>query len=1324
MLDREGALVPCGVAGELFVGGLGVARGYLGRPELTAERFVPDPFSGCPPGGPGARAYRTGDLARYRADGSLDFLGRIDEQVKVRGVRVEPGEVAAALLAHPEVREAVVLVREAPPGQPRLVAYAVLDRTDPTDRSDLRPVLAAWLRDRLPQHMIPSAFVLLDALPLTTNGKIDRAALPVPEREVRAEGEAPRTPVEELLAGIWSEVLGCASVGREEGFFDLGGHSLLATRVVSRIRGVLGVDLPLRALFEAPTVAGLARAVEAGRGAALPPALVPVPRDPAQPGLPLSFAQQRLWVIDQLEPESAAYNVPIGLRLRGALEPALLARIFAEVVRRHEVLRTTFAERADRPVQIVAPPESARPELPLVDLSHLPEPEREAAARALAGAEGARPFDLRRGPLLRRLLVRLGARDHLLLVTLHHIVSDGWSVGILVREVAALHGAFSQGRPSPLPELPVQYADFAVWQRQWLRGAVLEEQLAAWRRRLAGAPQVLDLPTDRPRPTAQTFHGARRPVVLPAGLTAAVREVSRREGATPFMTLLAAWAAVLGRHAGQDDLLVGAPVAGRNRQETEGLIGFFVNTLVLRADLTGAPPFAEVLRRVREEALEAFTRQDLPFERLVEEVVAQRDLARSPLIQVLFSLEQNVAEERLEIPGLALAALADEGRSALFELVLSLDEGPEGIAGTLEHNTDLFDGATAERLAARFMVLLEGALADPGRALPDLPLLLPAELEQVLWEWNDTRREYPRQASLPELFAAVAREHPEAPAIVGADGTVWTYRRLDAASSRLARHLQGLGVGPESAVGISMERSAELILGTLAIVKAGGAYVPLDASYPDERLAFMLADTGARVVLVHAATRERMAALGSALVEVGKDGKDNKDSKERESPVPLQSLQSSMSLGGGEHHLAYVIYTSGSTGRPKGVAVPHQAVVRLVRETDYVQLGRGDRVAHLSNTSFDAATFEIWGALLNGAALVVVPREVALAPAELADLLRRQRVTAVFLTTALFNQVARHAPGAFDTVRQVLFGGEAVDPGMVARALEQAGPERLLHVYGPTESTTFAAWHLLREVPPGAATLPIGLPLANTTLYVLDRWQRPVPPGVIGELLIGGDGLARGYLNRPELTAERFIPDEWARGGRLYRTGDLVRRRTDGSIEFVGRVDHQVKIRGFRIEPGEIEAVLRTHPDVREAVVLPLPDAAGGRRLVAWVAGRPASDLRAWLQERLPGYMVPSAFVPLEALPLTPNGKVDRRALPAPETARSAADSPAAMSTLEELLAGIWAEVLGIERVGLHDDFFALGGHSLVATQVMSRIRSVLGVELPLRRLFESPTVA
>jgi amino acid adenylation domain-containing protein len=1038
-------------------------------------------------------------------------------------------------------------------------------------------------------------------------------------------------------------------------------------------------------------------------------AWTPIERASVEPGSawPLSFSQERLWVLELMDPGSPAYHIPAALRLSGRLDAAALAASLTEIVRRHSVLRSVFADLDGAPVQIVGPAEPAP--LPGIDLTALPAPARETEALRLSRDFARLPFDFTRGPMLRALLVRFAAEEHAAFFAMHHIASDGWSMGVLIREVSALYSAFCAGRPSPLPELPIQYLDYARWQRSWLTEETLERELTYWREALAGIP-VLQLPTDRPRPPFQTFRGATRRFTVPATTMAALQGLVQRQGGTLFMALLAAFAVLLQRHSDQDDIAIGSPTANRTRPQLEGLIGFFVNTIVLRTDLSAAPSFESLLAQMRRTTVAAFAHQELPFEKVVYELQPERNLAVSPLFQVMLAL-QNAPKESLTLPGLTLRPFATETGTAKFDLTLSMVESVDGLAGSLEYNTDLFDGTTVDRLLAHFGALLAEALENPGLAVTDLTLLLPGERHQLLAEWNDTWTSYPRDASLPELFAEVARRWPEAPALITPAGEAWSYRRLDVASNRLAHRLRGLGVGREERVGICMARSPELILSTLAILKAGGAYVPLDPAYPDDRLAFLLEDSGARTVLVHAETRERLDGLAPSTLLVDETGSGVEDDA---SPFSLRMPAES---------LAYVIYTSGSTGRPKGVAVPHRAVVRLVRETNYVCLGPGDRTGHAANISFDAATYEIWGALLTGAAVVVIPREVVLVADDLRRWLREREVTSLFLTSALFARMARELPDAFATLRELMTGGEAMDLAAARAVLAGGPPRRLLNVYGPTESTTFASWHPIREVAP-AGSVPIGRPLANTTFYVLDR-MHAVPSGAAGELCLGGDGLARGYLGRPELTAERFVPHPWGDGERLYRTGDLVRRRPDGAVEFLGRLDHQVKIRGFRIEPGEIEAALALQPDVAACAVVVREDASGDRRLVAYVVlDRPDSQpaLASWLRERLPEFMIPSAFVVLDALPLTPNGKLDRKALPAPEPA--AQDGTAPSTPAEELLAGIWAEVLGLARVGVHDNFFDLGGHSLLAMRVASRVRAVFGVELPLRRLFAAPTVA
>jgi len=1035
----------------------------------------------------------------------------------------------------------------------------------------------------------------------------------------------------------------------------------------------------------------------------------------------LSFAQQRLWFLDQFEPGSHLYNIPIAVRLAGQLDAAALEQSLNEIVRRHEALRTTFATVNDSPVQMIATTLSVA--LPLVDLSELPEAGREAEARQLATEEAQRPFDLARGPLFRASLLRLNDKDHALLVTMHHIVSDGWSLSVFMRELTALYEAFSKHQPSPLAELPIQYADYAVWQREWLSGEVLREHLSYWKQQLAGAPTVLELPTDRPHPAVQSFRGAHQSLTVSKTVGEELKALSQHEGATLFMTMLAAFQILLSRYTNQEDIVVGSPIAGRNRAETEGLIGYFINMLALRTDLSGDPTFRKLLGRVREVALGAYAHQDLPFEKLVEELQSERDIGRHPVFQVMFAV-QNAPQQAPELSKLALRQLELEGDSGIakFDLALFVIEAAEGLRAVVEYSTDLFEAETITRMLGHFEQLLTGIVADPDQRLSKLPLMTEAERHQLLVEWNITTTDYTRDKCIHELFEAQVECTPEAVAVVFEDRQL-TYRELNRRANQLAHYLRKHGVGPEVLVGIMMERSPEMVVGLLGILKAGGAYVPLDTAYPQERLSFMLKDANVRVLMTQEELIARLPEHEAKVVCLGKDWELIAQESE-ENPVS----------GAMAENLAYVIYTSGSTGIPKGVCVPHVAINRLILNTNYVELGPSDRVAQVSNSSFDAATFEIWGALLQGAQLVGISRDVTLSPRDFATQIRKQNISAMFLTTALFNQLAGQVPGIFNSVRHLLFGGEAVDPRWVKEVLKGSPPERLLHVYGPTESTTFTSWYLVQDVPEGAATIPIGRPISNTQIYLLDRYLNPVPIGVRGELHIGGDGLARGYLNRPELTAERFIPDPFSAepGARLYKTGDLARYLPDGNIEFLGRLDQQVKVRGHRIELGEIEAVLGLHAGVREAVVVAREDVPGDKRLVAYLVvaqeqrAPSTGELRSYLKQKLPEYMVPQAFVMLDALPLTPNGKVDRRALPAPDEARPelAQQYVAPRNAVEEVVADIWAEVLKVEQVGIHDNFFELGGHSLLATQVISRVRRAVQVELPLRALFEDPTVA
>jgi amino acid adenylation domain-containing protein len=1316
VLDPLHHPLPLGVPGELALGGDGLAQGYHRRPDLTAERFIPDPASVHP----GARLYRTGDSVRRLPDGSLEFLGRLDRQAKLRGFRIEPGEIEAAICRQPGAQAAVVIVAEVEPGDRRLVAYVEADPAAPVDLAELRRRLAA----SLPDYMVPAAFVPLARLPLDGNGKIDRRALPAVawERPAGTAYRAPRTALEGVVAAVWEQVLRVPRAGVDDDFFALGGHSLLATEVVSRLRRALAVELPVRCLFEAPTIAELAPEIERRMGFERgfePPPLVRLERPPGEARLPLSFAQQRLWLLDQLAPGGAEYNIPLAIALGGRLSVPALAASLAALAARHETLATTFGQVHGEPFQRLPASRQPAPALPVVDLGALADrawPE----ARRRAQQEAARPFDLERGPVWRALLVRLDGHRHLLVLTIHHIAADGWSMDVLQRELAELYVAHAAGRAAVLPELPVRYADYAQWQRRWLRGMALAGEIAWWRQRLAGLPAVLPLPADRPRPPVESHRGARRPVTVEPALAAALVSLGRRQGATLFMVLLAAFDAVLSQATGEPRLAVGTPIAGRTQVDLYELIGFFVNTLVLAADLGGNPPFVELLAQVRETALEAHAHQDLPFEKLVEELEPARSLAHSPLFQVMFAL-QNLSRTALTVAGLTLERADVGAPAAKFDLTLALGETGAGmaggLAGALEYAADLFDPATMERLRGRLLALLAAVAERPEARLADLAVLPAAERHQLLVEWNEWG-EAPAPPSsiacLHELLAAQAARTPGAPA-VECGGEQLSYRDLDRLAARLACRLRAAGVGPEATVAVLMDRSLELVVALAGILAAGGAYVPLDPAWPRERLELMLADCGAAVLLTQEWLADRLDAAGRTVIclDASWEGLDAAGGEERGGSGPAADPR----------QLAYVIYTSGSTGRPKGVAVTHASAAALLAwAAAAFSAAEVERVLAATSICFDLSVFEIFMPLSRGGTVVLVDSVLDLLT------LTGEAVTLIDTVPSAVAELVGVA-GLPPTVRTVNLAGEPIPPGLVAQIHAQPGVSRLLNLYGPTESTVYATW---AEVAPGDTAAVIGRPIPGTRAVVLDAAGSPVPLGVAGELCVGGRGLARGYFRAPAATAERFLPDpEAARrgepGARLYRTGDVVRHLPDGRLHFLGRADDQVKVRGFRIELGEVAAALAAHPGVRQAAVVARGETSGERRLVAYVVadaaaggGPPAAaELRGFLRDRLPDYMVPAAFVPLPAIPLTPNGKLDRRALPEPE--RAAAVAP---RDLQELaLARLWEEILDVRPVGVSDDFFELGGHSLLAVRLMVRIRERFRRELPLASLFRARTI-
>jgi amino acid adenylation domain-containing protein len=1310
ILDEQLRPVPSGVTGELFIGGEGLASGYCNSPELTSERFI------TIDGGSGPeRVYKTGDHARFTAERQIEFLGRVDDMVKLRGFRIQLSEIEAALCRHPAINQAIVQSAAYGDREPRLVAYFMAAK----GREVTAGQLIKFLQQTLPEYMIPSAFVRLEAFPLTPSGKVDRKSLPLPGTARPALSEAfvaPRTALEEKIAGVWREVLHLDEVGVNDNFFDLGGHSLHAMQVMGRLRDLLSVELPVSDLFEAPTVAGLANAIEANASQPAAHTAPVLPAERREPP-PLSFAQQRLWFLHQLEPEAPLYNLPQAIHLTGRLNLGALQRSFQEILVRHEVLRTTYQLYQGQPVQVIAP--AAQVAVPLVDLSPSASEVQQRRLRECIADEARKPFALERDLMLRVTLIRLAPEEHVLLVTTHHIAADGWSIEVLWQEFASLYSSFLRASAPALPPPRIQYADYAIWQRNWLQGDLMEKQLNYWREQLKGAPALLELPLDHSRPAIQSYRGARHSVEFPAPLIEQLKVLGQSEGCTLFMTLLAGFQTVLSRYSGCEDLVVGTVMANRNRPELEGVIGCFANTLVLRTSFAGNPTFRELLQRTRKTTLEAYAHQDLPFERLVEELQPARDRSYHPVFQVMLVL-QNVPVAFQGIPGLEVAPSDTDNGMSKFDLLLSLTETPAGLTGFVEYSTELFQPQTIERFIGHLSTLLTDAVARPQSQVSRLELLSERERRQLTEEWNSRQIPLPKGDCIHQWFEKHAAKTPAKVALAWKDQQI-TYGELDARATQLARQLADLNVGRETLVGICSNRTPEMVIAILAVLKTGAAYVPMDPAYPRDRLQFILEDAKAPIVLTESSLKSLVENASTHAICLDQ-GADFSPLAPPTAVAAPKRTEARAPAEGSSSQLAYVMFTSGSTGRPKGVAIEHRSVIALAAWAKTVFTPEElEGVLAATSICFDLSVFEILVPLGLGGKIILADNAL-----QLPQLPAREEVRLINTVPSAITELLR-MNGVPESVQTINLAGEPLAQSLVEKLYQLPQVRNVYDLYGPTEATVYSTF--TRRSAGGQNN--IGRPLPNEQAYILDQHQQPVPIGVSGELFIGGAGLARGYWNQPELTADRFVADPFhpGSGQRLYRTGDRVRYFADGAIEYLGRIDHQVKIRGFRIELGEVEAQLRKHPAVAETIVVADQDHSGDKRLVAYVVLKSAAEpaeLRDFLKQTLPEYMVPSLFVALDALPLTPNGKVDRKALPKPEaqtrTTGGADDEP--RTDAEILLAEIWREVLGVERVGIHDNFFDLGGHSLMITRVLSRLREALQVELPMKAMFEAPAIA
>ncbi|AWM17149.1 non-ribosomal peptide synthetase [Bacillus inaquosorum] len=1274
VLDPHLAVQPCGVAGELYIAGSGVARGYLNRPALTEERFLEDPFY------PGERMYKTGDLARWLPDGHVEFLGRLDDQVKIRGYRIELGEIEAALRSIEGVREAAVTVRT-DSGEPELCAY-----TEGLRRNEVR----TQLERLLPSYMIPAHIIEMEQWPVTPSGKLDRNALPAPGGAADEEAyTAPRNVTEMKLAQLWEDVLKNGPVGIHDNFFDRGGHSLKATALVSRIAKEFDVQVALKDVFAHPTVEGLASVIREGTDSPYE-AMKPAEKREAYP---VSSAQKRIYVLQQLEDGGIGYNMPAMLELEGELDPERLDRAFKELIKRHESLRTSFEQdESGEPVQRI------HDEVPFTLQTAVlgEQTEQEAAAAFIE------PFDLSQAPLFRGQIVKVSDERHLLLVDMHHIISDGVSVNILIREFGELYNNRT------LPALHIQYKDYAVWQEGFKKGDAYQTQEAYWLKQIEGELPVLDLPADHTRPPVRSFAGDKVSFTLDQEAASGLHKLARENGSTLYMVLLAAYTALLSRLSGQEDIIVGSPIAGRPHKDLEPILGMFVNTLALRTRPEGGKPFVEYLQEVRDTALGAYEHQDYPFEELVDKLKLTRDMSRNPLFDVMFVL-QNMDQESIQLEELHLKSAANNGhQTSKFDLTLYAHEQPCGLLTfQMEFSTDLYKKKTIEKWLQYFINMLLSITQDNKAALGTINILNEDETHYLIHELNRTKIDYPRNETISRLFEMQAEQTPNAIAIVS-DTQELTYAELNSRANQIASVLQRKGVGPDRVVALLTGRTPELIAGMLGILKAGGAYLPIASDLPVERIAYMLSDSGAALLLQSEKTEKQLLDIECEQIII-----EN---------IQKQGETKNFESSAGAHSLAYIIYTSGSTGKPKGVTIEQRSVIRLVKNSNYITFTPADRLLMTSSIGFDVVTFEIFGPLLNGAALHLSDKQVFLDSYQLQRYIELHGITTMWLTSSLFNHLTEQNETTFSQLNHLIIGGEALSASHVNRIRNVCTEVSIWNGYGPTENTTFSTcFHIQKTY---ELSIPVGRPVGNSTAYILNKWGMLQPIGAVGELCVGGDGVARGYLGRPDLTKEKFVPNPFAPGDRLYRTGDLARWLPDGTIEYVGRIDDQVKVRGYRVELGEIESALRQIDGVKEAAVLARTGQTGSKELFGYIsvnAGTNAEQVRSLLARSLPNYMIPAYIIEMETLPLTSNGKLNRKALPEPDFASKQTYVPP-RDDLEEQLALIWQEVLGIQRIGIEDSFFELGGDSIKALQVSARLGRH-GLSLQVSDLFRHPKI-